>query len=31
VKQGHVPSPCILPIYEMKTGTVKNVSFAEGN
>jgi DNA polymerase II small subunit len=27
VKQGHVPSPCIMPVFEMKTGRTKNVSF----
>ncbi len=28
VQQGHVPSPCILPIYEMKTGKITQVDFS---
>ncbi len=28
VKQGHVPSPCIMPVYEMKTGKTRNVDFS---
>ncbi len=31
IKQGHVPSPCIMPLYDMKTGKTRNVDFsAEG-
>ena len=28
-KQGHVPTPCILPVYEMKRGQVSIVNFAD--
>ncbi|MFH1471120.1 MAG: DNA-directed DNA polymerase II small subunit [Candidatus Micrarchaeota archaeon] len=28
VKQGHVPSPCIMPVYELKTGKMRNFDFS---
>ncbi|MFH0817953.1 MAG: DNA-directed DNA polymerase II small subunit [Candidatus Micrarchaeota archaeon] len=28
VKQGHVPSPCIMPIFDMKTGKTRNIDFS---
>ncbi len=27
IKQGHVPSPCLMPIYGMRNGKTKSVSF----
>ncbi|MBI5159763.1 DNA-directed DNA polymerase II small subunit [Candidatus Micrarchaeota archaeon] len=30
VAQGHVPSPCILPVYEMRTGKLTQVDFSTG-
>ena len=29
VKQGHVPSPCLLPVYDMKRGQISVVDFNE--
>lgn len=28
IRQGHIPSPCILPVYEMKTHVFSSVNFA---
>ena len=30
IKQGHIPTPCLLPIYEMKRHTFTSVNFAGG-
>jgi len=29
LRQGHVPTPCILPIFDMKSGEIKIVNFAK--
>jgi DNA polymerase II small subunit len=29
VKQGHIPSPCILPVYDMHKGEISVVNFEE--
>ncbi len=30
VRLGHVPTPCILPIYDVKTGKLSHINFREG-